>query len=136
MKLKLGKERLLKKVVILQLLPGLAWFSVAIEAAKQLENDGINVEIVDIRTIVPLDEEIILTSVEKTSNLCILQEDVPFSSVASEISSVVAEKGFWNLDNPIVKVTPPNTHIPFAPVLEDAFIPSVEKVVKAVKELQ
>ena len=46
------------------------------------------------------------------------------------------EKGFWNLDNPIVKVTPPNTHIPFAPVLEDAFIPSVEKVVKAVKELQ
>ena len=68
--------------------------SVATEAAKQLESDGINVEIVDIRTIVPLDEEIILTSVEKTSNLCILQEDVPFSSVASEISSVVAEKDF------------------------------------------
>ena len=110
--------------------------SVAIEAAKQLENDGINVEIVDIRTIVPLDEEIILSSVEKTSNLCILQEDVPFSSVASEISSLVAEKGFWNLDNPIMKVTPPNTHIPFAPVLEDAFIPSVEEVIKAVKELQ
>ncbi len=75
-------------------------------------------------------------SVEKTSNLCILQEDVPFSSVASEISSMVAEKGFWNLDNPIVKVTPPNTHIPFAPVLEDAFIPSAEKVIKAIKELQ
>ena len=61
---------------------------------------------------------------------------MPFSSIASEISSVVAEKGFWNLDNPIIKVTPPNTHIPFAPVLEDAFIPSVEKVVKALKELQ
>ena len=93
-------------------------------------------EIIDIRTIVPLDEEIILKSVEKTSNLCVLQEDVPFSSVASEISSMVAEKGFWNLDNPIVKVTPPNTHIPFAPVLEDAFIPSAEKVIKAIKELQ
>ena len=110
--------------------------SVAIEAATQLENEGINVEIVDLRTIVPLDEEIILKSVEKTSNLCILQEDVPFSSIASEVSSVVAEKGFWNLDNPILKVTSPNTHIPFAPVLEDAFIPNVEKVVKAVKELQ
>jgi len=110
--------------------------SVAQEAAEKLEKENISVEIVDIRTIVPLDEEIILNSVEKTSNICILQEDVPFSSVASEISSLVAEKGFWNLDNPIKKVTSPNTHIPFAPVLEDAFIPSVEKVINAIKELQ
>ena len=76
-----------------------------------------------------------MTSVEKTSNLCIVQEDVPFSSVASEISSLVAEKGFWSLDNPIKKVTPPNTHIPFAPILEDAFIPDVDKVVREIKEL-
>ena len=110
--------------------------SVAQEAAEKLEKENISVEIVDIRSIVPLDEEIILNSVEKTSNICILQEDVPFSSVASEISSLVAEKGFWNLDNPIKKVTSPNTHIPFAPVLEDAFIPSVEEVVNAIKELQ
>ena len=132
----IGKGKIVKKGSYLTIVTWSGMVSVATEAAKQLENDGIIVDIVDIRTIVPLDEEIILTSVEKTSNLCILQEDVPFSSVASEISSVVAEKGFWNLDNPIVKVTPPNTHIPFAPVLEDAFIPSVEKVVKAVKELQ
>ena len=110
--------------------------SVAQEAALALEADNISVEIIDIRTIVPLDEEIILKSVEKTSNLCILQEDVPFSSVASEISSLVAEKGFWNLDNPILKITPPNTHIPFAPVLEDAFIPNAAKVVSAIKGLQ
>ena len=110
--------------------------SVAQEAAEKLEKENISIEIVDIRSIVPLDEEIILNSVEKTSNICILQEDVPFSSVASEISSLVAEKGFWNLDNPIKKVTSPNTHIPFAPVLEDAFIPSVEKVINAIKELQ
>ena len=132
----IGKGKIVKEGSDLTIVTWSGMVSVATEAAKQLESDGIDVEIVDIRTIVPLDEEIILTSVEKTSNLCILQEDVPFSSVASEISSVVAEKGFWNLDNPIVKVTPPNTHIPFAPVLEDAFIPSVEKVVKAVKELQ
>ena len=94
------------------------------------------VEIVDLRTIFPLDEEIILKSIEKTSNLVILQEDVPFSSIASEVSSVVAEKGFWNLDNPIIKVTSPNTHIPFAPILEDAFIPSAENLIKAIKELQ
>ena len=110
--------------------------SVAEDAAEELHKENISVEIVDIRSIVPLDEEIILKSVEKTSNICILQEDVPFASVASEISSLVGEKGFWNLDNPIIKVTSPNTHIPFAPVLEDAFIPSVEKVVNAIKELQ
>ena len=110
--------------------------SVAQEAALVLEADNISVEIIDLRTIVPLDEEIILKSVEKTSNLCILQEDVPFSSVASEISSLVAEKGFWNLDNPILKITPPNTHIPFAPVLEDAFIPNAARVVSAIKGLQ
>ena len=110
--------------------------SVAQEASLALETDNISVEIIDIRTIVPLDEEIILKSVEKTSNLCILQEDVPFSSVASEISSLVAEKGFWNLDNPILKITPPNTHIPFAPVLEDAFIPNAARVVSAIKGLQ
>ena len=110
--------------------------SVAEEAATILEKEDISVEIVDIRTIVPLDEEIILKSVAKTSNVCILQEDVPFSSVASEISSLIAEKGFWDLDNPIIKITSPNTHIPFAPVLEDAFIPSAQKVVNAIKELQ
>jgi pyruvate/2-oxoglutarate/acetoin dehydrogenase E1 component len=110
--------------------------SVAQEAALALEADNISVEIIDLRTIVPLDEEIILNSVAKTSNLCILQEDVPFSSVASEISSLVAEKGFWNLDNPILKITPPNTHIPFAPVLEDAFIPNAARVVSAIKGLQ
>ena len=108
----------------------------AIEAAEELKKDNISVEIVDLRTIFPLDEEIILKSIEKTSNLVILQEDVPFSSIASEVSSVVAEKGFWNLDNPIKKVTSPNTHIPFAPILEDAFIPSAENLIKAIKELQ
>ena len=108
----------------------------AIEAAEELKKDNISVEIVDLRTIFPLDEEIILKSIEKTSNLVILQEDVPFSSIASEVSSVVAEKGFWNLDNPIIKVTSPNTHIPFAPILEDAFIPSAGNLIKAIKELQ
>ena len=86
----IGKGKIVKEGSDLTIVTWSGMVSVATEAAKQLESDGINVEIVDIRTIVPLDEEIILTSVEKTSNLCILQEDVPFSSVASEISSVVA----------------------------------------------
>jgi 2-oxoisovalerate dehydrogenase E1 component beta subunit len=132
----IGKGKIVREGSDITLVTWSGMVSVAQEAAEKLEKENISVEIVDIRSIVPLDEEIILNSVEKTSNICILQEDVPFSSVASEISSLVAEKGFWNLDNPIKKVTSPNTHIPFAPVLEDAFIPSVEKVINAIKELQ
>ena len=132
----IGKGKIVREGSDVTIVTWSGMISVAEQSAQELEKEGISVEIVDIRTIFPLDEEIILKSVEKTSNLCVLQEDVPFSSVASEISSMVAEKGFWNLDNPIVKVTPPNTHIPFAPVLEDAFIPSTEKVIKAIKELQ
>ena len=134
--IEIGKGKIVKEGSDLTIVTWSGMVSVAEQAAQELSKDGLSVEIIDIRTIIPLDEEIILNSVEKTSNLCILQEDVPFSSIASEISSLVAEKGFWSLDNPIIKVTPPNTHIPFAPVLEDAFIPSVEKVIKAVKELQ
>ncbi len=132
----IGKGAVVKEGTDFTIVTWSGMVSVAQEAAHTLEADNISVEIIDLRTIVPLDEEIILKSVEKTSNLCILQEDVPFSSVASEISSLVAEKGFWNLDNPILKITPPNTHIPFAPILEDAFIPNADKVVSAIKGLQ
>ena len=132
----IGKGKVVKTGESVTVVAWSGMVSTALEAAEQLKNDNISVEVIDLRTIFPLDEEIILKSIEKTSNLVILQEDVPFSSIASEISSVVAEKGFWNLDNPILKVTSPNTHIPFAPVLEDAFIPSAENLIKAIKELQ
>ena len=132
----IGKGKVVKTGENITVVAWSGMVSTALEAAEQLKNDNISVEVIDLRTIFPLDEEIILKSTEKTSNLVILQEDVPFSSIASEISSVVAEKGFWNLDNPILKVTSPNTHIPFAPVLEDAFIPSAENLIKAIKELQ
>ena len=131
----LGKARVLLEGSDVTLIAWSGMVSVAEEASFKLKEEGISVELIDLRSIIPLDEETILKSVEKTSNLCILQEDVPFSSVASEISSIVVEKGFWSLDNPIKRVTPPNTHIPFAPVLEDAFVPNVDSVVKAIIEL-
>ena len=132
----IGKGKVVKTGENVTVVAWSGMVSTALEAAEKLKNENISVEVIDLRTIFPLDEEIILNSIEKTSNLVILQEDVPFSSIASEISSVVAEKGFWNLDNPILKVTSPNTHIPFAPVLEDAFIPNAENLIKAIKELQ
>jgi len=132
----IGKANIVKDGSDVTLVAWSGMVPTALEAAETINNDGISVEVIDLRSIFPIDEETILKSVEKTSNLVILQEDVPFSSIASEISSFVADKGFWTLDNPIVKVTSPNTHIPFAPVLEDSFIPSVENVIKAIKELQ
>ena len=133
--IELGSAKVLREGSDITVVSWSGMIHVVQEAAEVLNRDGVSVEIIDLRSIVPLDTETILSSVEKTSNLCIVQEDVPFSSIASEISSLVAERGFWNLDNPIKKVTPPNTHIPFAPILEDAFIPSIDKVVKAIREL-
>ena len=132
----IGKANIVKEGSDVTLVAWSGMVPTALEAATTLNNEDISVEVIDLRSIFPIDEETILKSVEKTSNLVILQEDVPFSSIASEISSFVADKGFWTLDNPILKVTSPNTHIPFAPVLEDNFIPSTENVVKAIKELQ
>ena len=131
----LGSAKILKEGSDVTVVSWSGMVDIVKEAAEILSNEGISVEVIDLRSIVPLDSETILSSVEKTSNLCIVQEDVPFSSVASEISSIVAERGFWNLDNPIKRVTSPNTHIPFAPVLEDEFIPSIDKVVNAIREL-
>jgi len=133
--IELGSAKILREGSDITVVSWSGMIHVVQKAAEVLNKEGVSVEIIDLRSIVPLDTETILSSVEKTSNLCIVQEDVPFSSIASEISSLVAERGFWNLDNPIKKVTPPNTHIPFAPILEDAFIPSVDKVVKVIREL-
>jgi 2-oxoisovalerate dehydrogenase E1 component len=107
----------------------------SLEAADVLAEEGVSVEIIDLQSIVPLDWEAVLSSVGKTSRLVVVQEDVPFASVASEVAARVAADAFWDLDGPVVRVTPPHTHIPYAPVLEDAFVPQVDDVVGAIRTL-
>jgi len=107
----------------------------SLEAAESLASEGISVEVVDLQSIVPLDWDTVFASVAKTSRLVVVQEDVPFASVSSEVAARVAADAFWDLDGPVMRVTPPQTHIPFAPVLEDAFIPQVADVVAAVHRL-
>ncbi|MEM9669112.1 MAG: alpha-ketoacid dehydrogenase subunit beta [Pseudomonadota bacterium] len=102
-------------------------------AADALAKDGIDVELVDPRTTSPLDEETILESVENTGRLIIVDESPPRCSLASDISSIVADKGFKLLKAPIKKVTCPHTPVPFAPSLEDAFLPNAERITEAVK---
>jgi acetoin:2,6-dichlorophenolindophenol oxidoreductase subunit beta len=106
-----------------------------IQAALILEKEGINVEVIDPRTLVPLDTQTILKSVEKTSRLVIVSEDVLTCGVASEISAMVAEYGLFDLASPIRRIAVPDTPIPFAPVMERAVIPQTEQILNVVREL-
>ncbi|MGD0728238.1 MAG: alpha-ketoacid dehydrogenase subunit beta [Spirochaetia bacterium] len=109
--------------------------SKALDAAAALENKGISVEVVDLRSVSPLDEETILSSVEKTGKLLVLQETYRHCSVATDVSALVAEKGFDLLDAPIRLITAKDVPIPFAPVLENFVLPQTENVVAEAERL-
>lgn len=107
----------------------------ALKAAKQLAQRGIEVEVVDPRSISPLDEETILASVEKTNRLIVIDEANPRCNVATDIAALVADKGFDFLDAPIKRITAPHTPVPFSPPLEDLYLPTPQKVIEAVSEM-
>lgn len=107
----------------------------SLEAAEQLAKAGIKAEVLDPRTLVPLDKEAILNSVAKTGRLVIVQEACKTMGFGSEIAAIVVEEGLDLLNAPILRVSAPNTPIPFSPVLEQAYIPSTEGIVAAVKSL-
>ena len=106
----------------------------AISAAESLTKDGISVEVIDPRTLVPLDKSSILNSVEKTGRLVVVDPAHKVCSAASEIASIVAEEGFWSLQAPIQKVASEQVHIPFTPVLEKLVYPDATKISNAVKK--
>lgn len=105
----------------------------ALEAAQALSKEGIEAEVIDPRTYSPLDENTIIGSVEKTGRLVIVDESHPRCSLATDISALVADKAFAALRSPIRMVTGAHTPVPFSPPLEDAFIPSPQRVVDAVE---
>jgi pyruvate dehydrogenase E1 component beta subunit len=107
----------------------------ALEAAEQLAAEGTSVEVVDPRTLVPLDQRTILESVEKTGRLVVADPAHRTCSAASEIAGIVAEKGFWSLRAPIELVTTPDTHIPFSNPLEAPLYPSAERIVASIRRL-
>jgi len=106
----------------------------ALAAAEQLQEEGISVEVVDPRTLTPLDKQTIVKSVRKTGRLVIVSEDAKTAGVSSEIAAVVAEEALDYLDAPIKRVAEPDTPIPFSPTLEKTVIPDEKSIVKAVKE--
>jgi 2-oxoisovalerate dehydrogenase E1 component beta subunit len=108
----------------------------AAEAAQKVEeDDGISVEIVDLRTLQPWDRKAVLASVEKTSKALVLHEDTHTGGFGAEIVATIAEEAFEHLDAPVRRITAPDTPVPFSPPLEKAFIPQVEDVVAGLREL-
>jgi pyruvate/2-oxoglutarate/acetoin dehydrogenase E1 component len=107
----------------------------ALNAAKELEAEGISVEVVDPRTLAPLDKHTIIGSVKKTGRLVVVSEDCKTAGVTAEIAAVVAEESIDYLDAPIKRVAEPDTPIPFSPPLEQYVIPNEKSIIKAVKEI-
>ncbi len=105
------------------------------EAAEQLDADGVSVEIIDLRSVMPWDKAAVLESVRKTSKVLILHEDTRTGGFGAEIAATVAEEAFEDLDAPVRRIAAPDTPVPFSPPLEKAFIPQVEDVVAGLREL-
>jgi len=107
----------------------------ALAAAAKLQERGISIEIIDPRTLVPLDKQAIIDSVKKTGRLVIMDEEPRTGSAAGEISAIVAEEAFDFLDAPIKRVCAPDTPVPFSPILEKFWMPDEENLIKAVTEI-
>jgi pyruvate/2-oxoglutarate/acetoin dehydrogenase E1 component len=131
----LGKARLAREGRDLSVITYGAMLHVALEAAGRLEADGIDLEVLDLRTIKPLDEEAILATVRKTSRALVLTEEQETGSVAGEVAARIAQHAFDWLDGPVHRLCCPDTPVPYSPPLEEAYLPNAEKLVARVKEL-
>ncbi|HEY0784053.1 MAG TPA: alpha-ketoacid dehydrogenase subunit beta [Thermoanaerobaculia bacterium] len=112
-----------------------AMLHVALEAAGRLEADGIDLEVLDLRTVKPLDQDAILASVRKTSRALVLTEEQVTGSVAGEVAALIAQHAFAWLDGPVSRLCCPDTPVPYSPTLEEAYLPNVDKLVAKVREL-
>jgi pyruvate/2-oxoglutarate/acetoin dehydrogenase E1 component len=105
----------------------------ALEAADRLAEEGISAEVIDIRSLVPLDTQTVLGSVEKTSRLYTVEENPRLCGWGAEVTSIVADEAFWDLDGPITRITTPHIPLPAAEALEDMAIPSVDRITETVR---
>jgi pyruvate/2-oxoglutarate/acetoin dehydrogenase E1 component len=124
----IGKAKVFREGKHLSVITYGAMLYVARDAADVLDKEGVSVEIIDLRTLLPIDEETILASVRKTSKAIVLHEDTLTGGVGGEISARIMEKAFEDLDGPVLRVTAPDTPVPYSPPLEEAFLPNVEKL--------
>jgi len=131
----IGKARIDREGEDLTVITYGAMLYKAREAASALETEGISCQIVDLRTVYPLDRETIVNAVKKTSKVMVLVEDTLSYGVSAEVAATIASDAFEYLDAPVVRVAPPDTPIPFSPPLEDAFLPQTDEILAKAKEL-
>jgi len=108
---------------------------VALDAAKELEKEGIDVEVVDLRSLLPFDKEAVLESVKKTNKVILLHEDTRTGGFAGELAALISEEAFDYLDGPIRRITAPDTPVPFSPPMEEFFLPKISDVLRVAREL-
>lgn len=131
----LGEARVHREGSDLTIVTWAAMVHTAAEAADELAGNGVEVEIVDLRTLVPLDEEAVLRSVAKTGRAIVLHEAPRTGGFGGEVGATIAEKAFEYLDAPIVRVTAPDTPVPYSPPLEDFYLPGKDDVLEAARKL-
>lgn len=132
----IGKARLHRQGHHLSIITYAAMVHTAQEAADILAKEGIEVEILDLRTLAPLDREAITQTVKKTNKVILLHEDTRTGGLAGEIAAIINEEAFDHLDGPIVRITSLDTPVPFSPPLEHFFLPKVEDVVREARKLR
>jgi 2-oxoisovalerate dehydrogenase E1 component beta subunit len=131
----IGKARLAREGRDLSVITYGAMLHVALEAAGRLEGEGIDLEVLDLRTLKPLDQEAILATVRKTSRVIVLSEEQITGSVAGEVAARIGQHAFEWLDGPVHRLCCPDTPVPYSPTLEEAYLPNVDKLVAKVREL-
>jgi pyruvate/2-oxoglutarate/acetoin dehydrogenase E1 component len=131
----LGKARVHREGDDVSVVTWGAMVYTASEAADQLDGDGVSVEILDLRSVLPWDKAAVLESVRKTSKVLVLHEDTHTGGFGAEIAATIAEEAFEDLDAPVKRITAPDSPVPFSPPLEKAYIPQVDDVVSGLREL-
>ncbi|MGE5326461.1 MAG: alpha-ketoacid dehydrogenase subunit beta [Deltaproteobacteria bacterium] len=131
----LGKARVAREGTDIAVITYGAMVWTALEAAAQLEKEGISVEVVDLRTLLPYDEQAVLASVRKCNKVILLHEDTRTGGMAGELAALIGAEAFEDLDGPIVRITSPDTPVPFSPPLEEYFLPNAHKVADAARKL-
>jgi 2-oxoisovalerate dehydrogenase E1 component beta subunit len=131
----IGQARLARPGRDLSVITYGAMLHVALEAAERLAAEGIDLEVLDLRTVKPIDEEAVLATVRKTNKVLVLTEEQLSGSVAGEVAARIAERGFTWLDGPVHRLCCPDTPVPYSPTLEEAYLPNVDKLAARVREL-
>jgi 2-oxoisovalerate dehydrogenase E1 component beta subunit len=131
----LGSARIARPGRDLSIVTYAAMVHIALEAAEELAGDGAEVEVVDLRSLVPLDEETVLTSVARTGKVIVLHEAPRTGGFGAEIAATIAEKAFEYLEAPIVRVTAPDTPVPYSPPLEDYYLPGKNDLLEITRRL-